>query len=146
MLNHRPGGVQRFLGAGVAEIRLSRHRGSIYPSAKRLSKKWWDESEPRYGDICTLRFGDFLYAYGHGPENDWIYVTRVPVQHAFDLAAYEYWNGQCWQADRLFKPDIGDTESVFWKIQQGQMFWSGYHNCLLFVYCDAWWTDQVLVS
>lgn len=121
LLNYRPGGIQHFQGAGVAEVRLSHHRHSVVPVARRLSKKWWNEDEPRYGDICALRFDGYIYAYGHGPDNDWIYVARAPITQAFDLAAYEYWDGACWQPDRLYKSSIGEKESVFWKIQQGQI-------------------------
>lgn len=79
-------------------------------------------------------------------DNPWIYLTRVHMSHALDVNMYEYWNGSTWQNERLDGSTLGEKEAVFWKIQQGQIIWSNYYRCLLFICCDAWWTDQILVS
>lgn len=147
LLNHRPGGQDRLIGAGIAEVHINAESvDQIVPRAKRLCKYWWSaDTEPSYGDVCALRHDGFVYAYGHMKDNPWIYLTRVLVHNVLDVSAYEYWNGSFWQRERLDGPKLSEKESIFWKIQQGQIVWSAYHERFIFIYCDAWWTDQVLV-
>jgi hypothetical protein len=148
LLNYREHVESDIQGAGVAEVcvDVDQHSGQPVPRATRLCRWWWDgKTEPWYGDCCSVRFNGFVYALGHKNENPWVYVARVPEREAFNLEAYEYWNGTGWQRERLIG-GLGEKESIMWQTGQGQIFWSEYHGCLCFVYCDAWWTDQVLVG
>lgn len=132
LLNHRPNGINKLLGAGVASVNVTATYPPI-PTTQRLSQYWWDgETEPWYGDVGAIRSGDYIYAYGHTESTPYVYLARVPWQSATDLFCYEYWNGNCWQTDRLYNP--GETEGVFWQINQGQVIYSHYYDCFMFVY------------
>lgn len=138
LLNHRPGGTNNLMGAGVASVTLDTSQDPPVPRIQRLPPQfWWDATaEPWYGDVCALRWNGFIYAYGHGIEgNPWVYLTRVRAGDATDVNCYEYWNGDGWQAERLDGTSVGDKESVFWQINQGQVVWSNYMGCFVFVYC-----------
>jgi hypothetical protein len=136
LLNHRPDGINHLLGAGVASVNVTPTYPPI-PAARRLSQYWWDgETEPWYGDVGAIRSGDYIYAYGHAKATPYVYLARVPWQNATDLSCYEYWNGDCWQTDRLSNP--GEKEGVFWQINQGQVFYSNYYGCFVFVYCGSY--------
>lgn len=117
------------------------------PKIERLSKFWWDaEKEPWYGDVCALRAGPYIYAYGHAKDNPWVYLARVQATKATELNAYEYWNGEGWQFERLNREELDEKQSVFWQINQGQIYWSKFHNCFIFVHCDNFWSCQVVVG
>ncbi|KAK9372339.1 uncharacterized protein V1513DRAFT_427659 [Lipomyces chichibuensis] len=137
--NHRAGGIDRIIGAGVATVTMS---GNV-PSCTRLAEYWWDgATEPWYGDICSLKFGNYIYAYGHGNTSaEYVYVCRVLISSATTLSAYEYWNGSSWQKNRLY--NVSGKESVFWQVQAGQVIWSAYYNCLIFVYTDRFMDNQI---
>ncbi|KAK9357846.1 hypothetical protein V1504DRAFT_463026 [Lipomyces starkeyi] len=137
--NHRPGGINNYIGCGVATVTLNLN----VPSCTRLAQYWWDaKTEPWYGDICCVKVGSFIYAYGHGNLSaDYVYVCRVLTPYATNLSAYEYWNGSSWQKERLY--NVSAKESVFWEIQGGQMIWSNYYKCLLFVYTDRFLDNQL---
>lgn len=137
LLNHRPNGTNNLVGAGVATVHLNTHSYPPRPSIKRLGQYWWDATtEPWYGDICALRWKSYVYAYGHGgADNPWVYLTRVRQDEATQLECYEYWNGSDWQKERLNSASLGEVESVFWQINQGQVVWSRYFGCLIFIYC-----------
>ena len=140
LLNHRPNGTNNLMGAGVASVTLDTSEYPPIPQIRRLHPQyWWDaKTEPWYGDICALRWNNYIYAYGHGVDgNPWVYLTRVRVEEATNVDCYEYWNGKTWQSDRLNGTTIGDKESVFWQINQGQVIWSNYFDCFLFVYCGT---------
>ena len=138
LLNHRPDGKNNLMGAGVSSISLDTSTYPPIPHVKRLPPQfWWDaKCEPWYGDVCALGWDNHIYAYGHGIEgNPWVYLTRVRTEEATNIGRYEYWNGDNWQSERLDGKAIGDKESVFWQINQGQVMWSNYFGCFLFVYC-----------
>jgi len=117
---------------------------------RRLAKYWWDANlEPWYGDICALRHQGYVYAYGHGgqaSQNPWVYVARARLDEATVLGAYEYWNGDGWQSERLMTAQLSEKESVFWQINQGQVVWSAWLGCFVFVYCDNWMNNKVLMK
>ncbi|KAK9235267.1 hypothetical protein V1525DRAFT_410499 [Lipomyces kononenkoae] len=140
--NHRPGGVDHLVGAGVATVKM--HGNS--PVCTRLAEYWWDgKTEPHYGDICAVKFGDHIYAYGHGNASaEFVYVCRVLASCATNLASYEYWNGSQWQKDRLY--NVSEKESVFWQIQAGQVFWNPYYDCLIFVHSNNFMDNQILAK
>lgn len=163
LLNNRPDGKNNLIGAGIATISVSDTYPPI-PSLTRLpgQQYWWDAScEPWYGDVGSIYASDgYIYAYGHAQDLPWVYLTRVPLQNATSLSFYEYWNGENWQSERLY--DMGEKEGVFWQIKyapncknhtgeftdprrsQGQVVWSAYYSCYLFVYCDNWMDNKVL--
>lgn len=147
LLNHRPDFKDHLLGAGVAEISIDTTGAYPVPKAERLCKYWWDgETEPWYGDVCALKAGGYVYAYGHAKDSPFVYLARVKQGDATNLNSYEYWNGESWQHERLERHSLGEKESVFWQINQGQIVWSNYHQRFLFIYCDNFWSCQVLVS
>lgn len=142
--NHRPGGENHLMGAGVATVTLSQDSPPV-PQVNRLSEYWWDgETEPWYGDVGAIRSGDHIYAYGHAKSTPYVYVARVPWDKATDLACYEYWNGETWQTERLY--NVNEKEGVFWQVNQGQVVWSNYYGCFMFVYCDNWMNNKVLAK
>lgn len=127
--NNRPGGVNRLVGAGIAKVTVHNH----VPRADRLAEYWWDGSkEPHYGDVTALRAGEWIYGYGHAENAQHVFVTRVHYTQATELGAYEYWNGSDWQKERM--TNVGEKEGMFWQTQQGQMIWSEYYSCFMFVY------------
>lgn len=132
--NHRPGGVNTMVGAGLATVTLVDSGSNLpRPTATRLAEYWWDgATEPWYGDCGALKVGDYIYAYGHAQAAPYVYVCRVKCECATDLSQYEYWNGPTWQTDRLYNP--GEKEGVWWQINQGQICWSPFYNCFIFVY------------
>jgi hypothetical protein len=135
LLNHRPGGINNIKGAGVAKVTLSDSYPPV-PSVVRLAQYWWDgDEEPWWGDVGAIRTNGYIYTYGHAKDNPWVYLARVPWHKVTELDAYEYWNGETFQKERLRTKDIGEKESVFWQINQGQVIWSEYYKCYLFVYC-----------
>ncbi|KIX00067.1 uncharacterized protein Z518_10994 [Rhinocladiella mackenziei CBS 650.93] len=149
LLNHRPNGTNNLIGAGVASVTLNTSTYPPVPQIRRLPPRyWWDATrEPWYGDVCALRWEDYIYGYGHGGEgNPWVYLTRVRAAEATNFACYEYWNGSDWQSERLDSQSIGEKESVFWQINQGQVIWSNYYGCFFFVYCDNWMNSKVLLK
>ncbi|ETI21056.1 hypothetical protein G647_07399 [Cladophialophora carrionii CBS 160.54] len=149
LLNHRPNGTNNLMGAGVASVTLDTSSYPPVPQISRLPPQyWWDATcEPWYGDVCALRWDDHIYAYGHGIEgNPWVYLARVRADEATNVNCYEYWNGATWQSERLNGIAIGEKESVFWQINQGQVIWSSYFGCFLFVYCDNWMNSKVLLK
>ncbi|KAI9739943.1 MAG: hypothetical protein M1818_004999 [Claussenomyces sp. TS43310] len=122
-------------GAGVATVTLSADNSPV-PNATRLADYWWEAgTEPTYGDVAALKGNDdYFYAYGHYDGNAGVYLTKVPIDGATDLNQYQYWNGQSWQDDRLMNPSL--NMSVGWEINQGQVNWSNYYNCYVFIYVD----------
>ena len=135
LLNHRPNGTDNLKGAGVATVTIP-DDPVPYPKIHRLAEYWWDgDKEPRYGDVGAIRRNGYIYAYGHAKDNPWVYLTRVKWQEATKMDCYEYWNGETWQTDRLQTKDLTEKESTFWQVNQGQVIWSNYHNCFLFIYC-----------
>lgn len=147
LLNHRPDFKDHLLGAGVAEVSIDVTGSHPIPIARRLGKYWWDgDREPWYGDICALKAGGYIYAYGHAKDNPWVYVARAKEESATSLNSYEYWNGESWQHERLDRENLSEKESIFWQVNQGQIIWSNYHQCFLFIYCDNFWSCQILVS
>jgi hypothetical protein len=135
LLNHRPGGINNLRGAGVATVTLSNTYPPI-PNVTRLSRYWWDgDTEPWYGDVCALRHNNYIYAYGHAKDDPFVYLARVHWESVTRLDCYEYWNGEGWQKQRPKTTELGEKASMFWQVNQGQVMWSPYFGCFLFVYC-----------
>ncbi|KAK5945941.1 hypothetical protein PMZ80_000080 [Knufia obscura] len=137
--------MQQAFCAGVAEVSIDTTGPHPVPRARRLCKYWWDgETEPWYGDVCALKVDGYVYAYGHAKDSPFVYLTRVRQDDATNLDSYEYWNGESWQHERLKREQLSEKESIFWQINQGQIIWSNYHQCFMFIYCDNFWSCQVL--
>jgi hypothetical protein len=136
LVNHRPDGVNNLKGAGVATVTLNTEVYPPLPSVHRLAEKWWDgDTEPWYGDVCALRHGDYIYAYGHAAP--WVYVTRVKWWEATKKECYEYWMGKQvgWVREPPKKSELNEEQSVWWQVNQGQVVWSQWLGKFLFVYC-----------
>jgi hypothetical protein len=105
---------------------------------------FWDTvNHPRYGDVMAYRDenSDYIYAIGGAPssQSGWIdqsyaYQVRVHAADAFDLSKYEYWHGraQGWSTSPL--TTFNAETAVFWNVGQGQMLYSKYYNCYIFVH------------
>ena len=133
--NHRPYGMNHIIGAGVANVSLVYPQSATtpVPVANRTSEFWWNaDFDPWYGDVCAMRDENYVYAYGHAKANDLVYISRVPIQSAFNLSKYEYWNGEDWQGEKL--TNYGMKEGIFGQVNQGQVFFSNYWGCYVFVY------------
>lgn len=153
--NHRPGGVGKIMGAGVATCRMD---GDV-PRSRRLGELW-NDFEPKYGDVGVVHNSKdgMVYAFGHGP--DWdkelpvrTYLARVPAQRAGDVGAYEYWDGGsgCWTRTRLAKGDFGTIRvdkqhAVFdWMVMnQSAPFWSNYFNCWMVLHGTCFGFSDVM--
>ena len=106
------------------------------PRVRRLAEYWWDgETEPWYGDVGAIRREGYIYAYGHAIGSQHVYLARVAWQEAEIISCYEYWNGESWQAERLY--NVSEKEGIFWAINQGQVIYSNYYDCYMFVYCGS---------
>lgn len=132
-------------GAGVARVQVIGHTPTVI---ERLDQNntgyWWpSDDHPRYGDVAAYRdiHSDYIYALGGAPnpvttwpENQYVYQIRVEASEAFDLSAYEYWwgRGTGWKRQPL--TSFNSTTAVLWGVGQGQIVWSKYFDCYIFVH------------
>ncbi|RMZ76955.1 hypothetical protein DV737_g4620, partial [Chaetothyriales sp. CBS 132003] len=140
-----PGGINTIKGAGVATVTLT-NTSPPRAKIKRLAKHWWDgDTEPWWGDVGAIRWKDHIYSYGHAKDSPFVYAARVKWDEATKLEAYEYWNGQNWRKERPKTKEWGNDQRVFWMVNQGQVIYSNYFKCFLFVYSDNFWNSRVQV-
>jgi len=148
--NHRPGGNNTIIGAGVASVHLSHSRNV---STERLCEYWWDgqAGEPWYGDIGGYSDSEYIYGYGHGGMGEGfnnhmhVYLNRVPISGWKELSNWEYYDGSTstWSKNRIYNPTDkqalhwNDAEGPAWAVAQGQMVWSPYYNKILWVFTMA---------
>lgn len=134
LVNKRPGGnTSTIMGAGIATVKLDTNASVPTPLVHRDHQWLWSgEDEPWWGDVGALRHEGYIYAYGHAKNSAFVYVCRVPVHSATNQSAYEYWNGEHWQKERLRKP--GEKARVFWQINQGMVIYSEFYKCFMFVF------------
>lgn len=139
--NHRPGGVGKIWGAGVATVKFDNHG---IPQATRFGDTMWCDTEPAWGDVgITYNAQEgIVYAYGHGPSHDKelgvrTYVCRVPAAQATDISKYEYWDGaaRVWTDKRMGDGNNGsipvtkENACFQWmSMNQSAPFWSNYFN------------------
>ncbi len=150
--NDRQGGVNRLMGAGVAQVEADANGASATRTRPVHSANTstdsdtllWGPSDPWYGDIgITYDPRDKkVYAYGNGPDRG-VYLARVPATQANDVTAYEYWDQstQSWytgvkKVDRnqaIFSHHH-DTPFQHQEIfSQSNAFWSNYYNAWMFL-------------
>lgn len=150
---HRPGGVERALGAGVATVTLSQP-GDV-PVTVRNGQRMWNDFEPCWGDVGAVydaRSG-YVYAYGHGPKTDKelgvrTFLCRAPAGQALDVAAYEYWldDAREWTRQRLTlsgamgSRKLENSQAIFgWMaMNQANPFWSNHFNCWMLLHSTGW--------
>lgn len=61
---------------------------------------WWPTAAG-FGQVAMVRDGGFVHLFGiPGGRFGEARLARVEVEAIFDLAAYEYWDGAAWRADR----------------------------------------------
>ena len=154
---HRPGGINHFLGSGVATCRMG--PGSV-PEAQRPFDKMWGEDEPKWGDVgSTLNEQDgYVYIWGHGPDDEKgelssrTFLMRCPRDHPLDVHSYEYWhNGETrWMKERIGNPGPGRVQITkemaqwdWFAMNQSKPFWSNYFNKWMFLHSTGWPVSEV---
>ena len=153
---HRPGGVYKCHGAGVATCSMA--PGSV-PRAQRPFDTMWNDFEPAWGDvgICLDAQDNHIYVYGHGssldPElNSRTYLARVPKDRALDTGAYQYWRNDTreWTTQRLANGQLGSLQctkemAIFdWHaMNQSAPFWSNYYNRWMFLHSNGFPVSEV---
>ena len=105
---------------------------------------WWPcDSHARYGDVAAYHDvrTNYIYALGGAPnfatswpDNQYVYQVRVKASQAYDRNAYEYWWGRSigWRSKPL--STFNATTAVMWGVGQGQIVWSNYFECYIFVH------------
>jgi len=132
-------------GAGVARVQVIDGTPTVI---ERLDMNntgyWWpSDKHARYGDVAAYRdvHSDYIYALGGAPnfvtswpENQYVYQVRVKASQAWDLSAYEYWWGRSigWSSRPL--STFNAETAVMWGVGQGQIVWSNYFECYIFVH------------
>ncbi|KAI1323883.1 hypothetical protein F5Y16DRAFT_327639 [Xylariaceae sp. FL0255] len=139
-------------GAGVAQVEIVNNEPTV---TRRYGTTgwWWNATtNARYGDVAAYRDInlDYIYIWGGAPTmydsdytaSQYSYLARVEAANAYDLGSYEYWwgrtsaaNGGGWQSDVL--TTFSDDTAVFWGVGQGQIVWSAYYNCYIFVHLSG---------
>ena len=148
--NHRPGGKNQIIGAGIASVKLQDKKNI---TTERLAEYWWDskKGEPWYGDIGAYSDGNYVYGYGHGGKDHMhVFLNRAPLLGWWKLENWEYWDGAAskWSKGRLYHP--GEEKAIqwnakqgaAWSVAQGQMVWSHYYKKIVWVYSTAFPCDD----
>jgi hypothetical protein len=150
--NDRRGGVNRLMGAGVADVTADANGASATRTRPVHSANTsadsdtllWGPDDPWYGDIgITYDPRDRkVYAYGNGPDGG-VYLARVPATQASDVTAYEYWDQstQSWytgvrkvDGNQAIFSHRYDTPLPHQKLfGQSNAFWSNYYNAWMFL-------------
>lgn len=117
--NHRPGGKDKLMGAGVAIVHMT-PEGRI--EANRPHDTMWMDCEPAWGDIGIAYDSrdNHIYAFGNGASTDLqelatrCYLCKVPVDKALDVSAYSYWdNGnKSWTQQRFSNGQMGTLQNT----------------------------------
>lgn len=148
---HRPGGVYKCHGAGVATCEMG---PNSVPNAHRHHDTLWTDTEPCWGDVgITYNSQDgHIYAYGHGAAYDGelssrSYLCKVPADEALNLGAYEYWDNGArqWRRERFGKPGQPGTiectkeMAIFdWHaMNQSTPFWNNYFNKWMLIHSNG---------
>ncbi|KOS22104.1 hypothetical protein ESCO_001905 [Escovopsis weberi] len=132
--------------AGVARVRVIDGAPTV---TERLGDQgwWWDcSATAKYGDVAVYRdvHSDFIYIWGSPPkhvtawpQNMYVYQARVRASDAFELEKYEYWWGRerGWRREVLAEHN-SDT-AVMWGVGQGQVVYSNYFGCYLYVHLNG---------
>ena len=154
---HRPGGVYKCHGAGVATCEMG--PGSV-PYARRVGNTLWNDFEPGWGDVgCCYNSQDgHIYVFGHGPSTDEdlssrAYLCKVPAEKATDVGAYLYWLNDTreWTHRRIATGEMGSIkctkeQAIFdWHaMNQSAPFWNNYFNKWMFIHSTGWPVSPVI--
>ncbi|KAI0133716.1 hypothetical protein BJ170DRAFT_174531 [Xylariales sp. AK1849] len=153
--NEGEGGLK---GAGIARVNVTNGAPAVTQrlSSPDLPGYWWPaDTTPRYGDQAAFRDpnSEYIYVWGGSPTSikDWVgsayvYLARVKACDAFELEKYEYyWGAQRgWKGRPLGVRDCNSNAAVMWNSGQGQLVWSKYFNCYIFVHLGPGSTDVFL--
>ncbi|TDZ39041.1 hypothetical protein C8035_v005713 [Colletotrichum spinosum] len=133
-----------FGGTSLVEINPDAATAAVFYLVNQNSAGYWwpAHTNPRYGDIAAFRDprSDFVYVWDGPPttasgwvEGSSVYLVRVKASEAFDLSKYQYWWGlqQGWMSDRLTA--FTSETATLWGTGQGQVVWSEFHGCYIFV-------------
>ena len=136
------------LTQGLALVTLS---GTKNVTTTRLSEYVWDAvaGEPQYGDVGAYTDGTYIFGYGHGSTSAtqlYTYLTRNLLTTWSNTSKWEYFNGSSntWSTTRLYNPapsvalQWNPADGSAWAIDQGQMIWSAYYGCIIWVYTIDW--------
>jgi hypothetical protein len=154
---HRPGGIQRVIGAGVATCAM---QPGDRPTAHRAHDHLWEDFEPAWGDvgICINAQDAHIYAFGHGTSHapdltSRTFLCKVPAAHALERAAYRYWDNaaRVWTPTRFGDGRPGTVRHVpamaifdWHAMNQSAPFWSDWLNCWMFLHSTGWPDSNVL--
>lgn len=75
--------------------------------------------------------GEYIYLFGSIPKavSGAVGIARVPPTSATDLSAYEYWNGDQFQTERIFNPN---GSIAAFNAGQGSAMWNPYYQKYLY--------------
>lgn len=156
---HRPDGKNHIKGAGVAKVYME---GNV-PKCRREMETLWSKEEPCFGDVGIAydsRDG-YVYVFGKGPQQDdeqlvrRTYLCRAPIDRAFDINAYHYWdNGsKAWGPQRRTTHGGFGTAKITYEqaifpymaMDRSAPFWSNYFNKWMFLYGNSWGYSDIYV-
>ncbi|OTB10067.1 hypothetical protein K445DRAFT_78519 [Daldinia sp. EC12] len=140
-------------GAGVAKVALVNGEPTV---TQRFGDNgyWWPSgSTPRYGDVAAFQDprSEYVYAWGGAPTSvtdsigaQYVYLLRVKAADVYDLDRYEYWWGpDGWKTGQPLT-EFGAQRAVAWFIGQGQIVWSEFYECYIFVHLSPGGSDVLL--
>ncbi|KAI0846353.1 hypothetical protein F5Y00DRAFT_272011 [Daldinia vernicosa] len=142
-------------GAGVAKVELINGEPTVTQRFGDNGYWWPSNNTPRYGDVAAFRDprSEYVYAWGGAPTSvadsttdaQYVYLLRVKAADAYDLDRYEYW----WGPDSGWKTgqpltEFGARTAVAWLIGQGQIVWSEFYECYIFVHLSPGGSDVLL--
>ncbi|ORY61774.1 uncharacterized protein BCR38DRAFT_348580 [Pseudomassariella vexata] len=141
------------VGAGIAKVEMVNGAPTV---TKRYGSKgyWWPSDKvARYGDVATFKDhkSDYIYLWGGAPTSmdgflveSYVYQARVRAADAFDFGSYEYWWGRArgWRSVPL--TEFTTETAVMWNSGQGQVVWSPFFSCYIFVHLGPGSNDVYL--
>lgn len=104
---------------------------------------WPVTNSPRYGDQAAYRDvnSDYIYAWGGAPssvstwpDNQYVYQVRVHASKVFDLTGYEYWHGRAKGWSTIPLTEFTSNTAVMWNPGQGQVVYSNFYKCYIYVH------------
>ncbi|KAI0104486.1 hypothetical protein F4814DRAFT_452605 [Daldinia grandis] len=131
-------------GASIAKSELANGEPTVTQRFGDNGHWWPPASTPRYGDVTVFRDPRFQYVYAWGgaptsvtdsADAQYVYLLRVKVADVYALDRYEYW----WGPDSRWKTEqplaeFGVRTAVAWLVDQGQVAWSEFYECYIFVH------------
>ncbi|KAI2633101.1 hypothetical protein GGS26DRAFT_66829 [Hypomontagnella submonticulosa] len=142
-------------GAGVAKVELVSGDPTVTQRFGDHGYWWVANTTPRYGDVAAFRDpqSNYIYAWGGAPTSvidyfgaQYVYLLRVQAANAYDLNSYEYWWGKAaggWKKGQPLTEFKAQT-AVAWNTGQGQIVWSEFFKCYIFVHLGPGSGDVLL--